>query len=125
MCAHAKRMDAGIGSASAVHEGLFARCLKYGLFDGALDGWAMVLPLPAHIWAAVKFDGERKTSHDRRVPAAIALPRSRSAVGIAGLPARWIMLGRMALALQAIVSASSITTPAVPLAATISADSTR
>jgi hypothetical protein len=49
----------------------------------------MRLALQAHEGAAVEFERERETGHQpRTVPAAIARPRSKAAVSMAGLPAR-------------------------------------
>ena len=94
MGAHGEAVYTCIGSASGMYRDSLAGHAMNGIFDGFLHRWAMVLALPAHIGAAVKFDGEPETSHERTVPAGMALPRRRSAVGMAGLPARWISVGR-------------------------------
>ena len=85
---HAQRVDARICTARTIYERFLTRCFENGFFDRTLYGWTVVLPLPAHIGPAVEFDGERKSGHARIVPCAMGLPRNRSAVGMAGFPAR-------------------------------------
>ena len=88
MRAHRQRMDARIGAASGVQNGVFAGHFGNCILNRLLHRRTMRLPLPAHIGAAVKFDREGKAGHVRRVPGGMDLPRRKSAIGMAGFPAR-------------------------------------
>jgi len=101
----------------------FAGMTNQGVHAEAQRPQRNVVPTHTSLRRCDEFEGER--GHFRIVPVGIALPRSRSAVGMIGLPARWISVGRMALMSQAMVSWSSIISPVAPWAATMSAAKTR
>src|SRR3546814_19328942 len=85
MRAHRDGMDPRIGAPRAEHLRRLGGEAVDRLFDGLLDAGAVGLPLPAHIGAAVIFDGEGETRHARRVPTGMARPRRNALVSIAGL----------------------------------------
>ena len=72
---HGAGVHAGIGAAGALDRCPFAGHFEDGLLDGALHAWSVRLPLPAHIGAAVIFDGEAEALHQSGWPATRRRPR--------------------------------------------------
>ena len=94
MRAHRNRMNAGVGAARRVNGRELTGHLRKRFLDRLLDGWAMLLPLPAHERAAVIFDCKPPARHWRIVPLGMAKPRSSSPGVIEPRPARWTLSGR-------------------------------
>lgn len=61
--AHREAVNARVGAASCVDDGLFAGDGVNGVFQCLLDAGAMRLALPAHEGAAIKFYGEGEAGH--------------------------------------------------------------
>ena len=122
---HAQRVDPAVGAPGGVHPHCLARYGMGGVLHRLLHGGAVVLALQAVKRPAVKFQGEGVAGHASRVPSDTGRPRSKSAVGMAGRPARCTCVGRSAPVPQAIVSLSSMVVPGSPLPSTIWAASTR
>ena len=96
VAAHGERMDPAVGAARRMERDLFAGDRLDRFLHRLLHARPMALALEALERAAVEFEREREAGQCTRVPAAIGLPRRKSATSIAGLPARWMRVGRIA-----------------------------
>src|SRR3546814_11258274 len=68
MRAHRDGMNAGVGAPGAEHLRILGGEAVDRFLDRLLDAGAVRLPLPAHIGAAVKFDGEGEAGHGAPAP---------------------------------------------------------
>ena len=85
---HAKGVDPGISPTGSVERHSLTGNGVNGFLDRLLHRRAMGLPLQAHERRAIKLEGEGEAGQAILAPAVIAQPRNRSAVGMAGRPAR-------------------------------------
>jgi len=99
---HRQRMDARVGPSCSKNTHVLAGDLADRLFHRLLDAGAVILVLPAHERTAIIFQRQRETGHCNTVPTGIFVPLRKDLRSMAGLPAFWIVLGRIAPVPQAI-----------------------
>ena len=85
---HGQGVDAGIGPACGMKRHRLTGNGVDGLFHRLLHRRPMGLALQAHEGCAIEFEGEGEAGQARLAPAAIVQPRNKSAVAMAGRPAR-------------------------------------